>query len=67
MEREKINGIGPAPLCATCRHFRDVDEIGLTCDAFPAGIPDDILTGELDHREPVAGDNGLQYEEKPAN
>ena len=31
------------------------------CRAFPTGIPDRILTGKVDHRNPVSGDNGIQF------
>jgi hypothetical protein len=49
-----------APTCMFCRHF-DRDAERLTCRAFPDGIPDAILEGEVDHRRPVAGDGGIQF------
>jgi len=34
----------------------------LCCKAFPSGIPDEVLQGENDHREPYPGDNGIRFE-----
>ena len=48
-------------LCQSCEHFRG----GGRCDAFPAGIPDEILTGDNDHSGPVDGDGGIRYEGVP--
>ena len=36
------------------------------CDAFPEGIPDVIMTGMFDHRQPFEGDHGIRYEPDPA-
>ena len=46
--------------CATCRHRIT----GLTCAAFPNGIPQIVLTGTEQHRTPLPGDNGIQYEQE---
>ena len=51
-------------LCAGCRHF-DRDRFdGNFCDAFPddGGIPQEIITGQHDHRRPYPGDGGIQFE-----
>jgi len=37
----------------------------MVCLAFPDGIPDDILGGEVDHTQPHDGDHGIQYEPRP--
>ena len=44
--------------CIRCEHNLG----GGLCEAYPAGIPDEILTNEHDHREPLAGDNGIRFE-----
>ena len=44
--------------CAECKHYQGV----LTCDAYPEGIPEKILTGEHDHAEPFDGDQGVMFE-----
>lgn len=52
-----------APQCVRCKHWPRVTSVkGLPCDAFPDGVPDVILRGEHDHREPYPGDNGIRFE-----
>jgi hypothetical protein len=50
--------------CDKCKHIIRKD---LSCPAFPAGIPDDIIEREFDHRKPYPNaenpeDNGIRFE-----
>lgn len=58
-----------APYCLSCKHLTS-EGAGLSseafrCEAFPDGVPMKILTWEVDHREPVEGDQGIQFEQNP--
>lgn len=48
--------------CPACRHLRPS---GAQCDAFPAGIPAEMLTQGGDHRQALAGDRGVRFEQAP--
>jgi len=48
-------------ICNQCKH---VSKDGQSCKAFPNGIASGILTGEIDHRKPINGDNGIQFEKR---
>jgi len=52
--------IGEAPICMWCKHFRRTGP--LACDAFPEGIPDEILLHRNPHLAPFPGDHGIQFE-----
>jgi len=58
--------IGPEPPCMACRHIfpEKLGEFGFKCRAFPAGIPDEIITEGIQHTEPYPGDNGIRFEPK---
>lgn len=53
-----------APICMMCRRFRLEGGYGAppSCEAFPHGIPSIILEEGADHRQPIEGDNGIQFE-----
>jgi hypothetical protein len=61
----------PEPACFVrgCVHFIGPvtihNRITIVCDAFPQGIPREILDGEDLHLEPVEGDRGVQFEADP--
>ena len=46
--------------CTFCKHYN----VGMSCIAFPNGIPEEILSGENDHTQPLPGqDNDIVFEE----
>jgi len=50
-------------ICTDCALFTDDperDAMGV-CDAFPDGIPDEILRQGFDHRNEYPGDNGIRF------
>jgi hypothetical protein len=46
--------------CLECGHL--IDLVESTCEAFPAGIPLDILQDRLRHDQPFPGDHGIRFE-----
>jgi len=51
--------------CWTCKHYYRANHVGnlYRCKAFKK-IPANILSGKNNHRKPVDGDGGIQYEKK---
>ena len=60
----------PDCVCLRCKHWWGIiggwegTEIGehIACEAFPDGIPQDILGAENDHTEAFRGDHGVRFE-----
>lgn len=52
-------------LCGFCQRYRD-DKPG-TCDAYVDGIPEILLSGEVQHIKPYEGDRGLMFLEMVRN
>ncbi len=46
--------------CRGCKHYAGYER----CKAFPRGIPQPILDRIDDHRKPIEGDMGIQYERR---
>ena len=51
--------IKPTSICASCRHFNQDD---WNCAAFKGPIPQEIISGKIEHTTAYPGDNGLIYE-----
>jgi len=52
------------PMCSSCIHTLPSDGMS-RCRAFPVYIPGPIFLSKLDHRQPIAGDNGFHFEQDP--
>ncbi len=52
-------------MCHVCVHIGDelnFPGTSMTCQAYPGGIPDEILYQRFDHRNPAPDDNGIRFE-----
>lgn len=56
--------IGKQTLCFACQRFQPSLD-GPRCTAFPDGIPEPIIKGGFDHRNPFPGDGGARFVRDP--
>jgi hypothetical protein len=51
------------PICAACDRYRSwtMENEDASCDAFPDGIPREIIEQGFDHRKPFQGDQGIRF------
>ena len=52
--------------CSQCVHFHNEDKTKNACDAFPEGIPEQLLLNEFMHTQHYEGDNGILFERREA-
>lgn len=52
------------PDCFRCAHYTgdQATIAGSKCKAFPDGIPNSIILGDVDHDKPIDGDHGFRFE-----
>ena len=55
LDQRSLVGTG----CLDCAHL--IDLVESTCEAFPVGIPLDILQDRVRHDRSYPGDHGIQY------
>lgn len=46
--------------CRLC-HWLRVKDDSLICNAYPDGIPQQVVENKLDHRYPIDGDGGFRF------
>jgi len=51
-------------LCLECKFFNEDDYEKFSCEAFPDGIPDEIIENKIQHNKAYKGDNGLRFAKK---
>lgn len=51
-------------ICLACKLLQ-MNDGDPNCEAFPEGIPAEILLGGFDHRGAFPGDGGVRFEQKP--
>ena len=64
MKESKFTGSASDFTIPQCTHCRRWAGGSLACEAFPLGIPKDILSNRHDHRTRYEGDKGIVFAPK---
>jgi hypothetical protein len=49
------------PMCIGCAWLRGDAATPMSCEAYPKGIPPEILASKVDHRKRHVGDGGVVF------
>lgn len=51
--------------CSGCEHFHRHVTDGIACNAFPDGIPADVVLNRVSHADAIEGDHGVRFSPRP--
>jgi hypothetical protein len=49
------------PQCANCDRFNNEETMSNVCEAFPRGIPEEVILGQHDHKTAFGGERTDEF------